>query len=455
MRWRPGGFSIFVCGAAVACTLGAAAVARNGSAGGRAETGRCPDAPGFTCSTLSVPLDRGGRVGGTLALRVAAQDAGGSRGVLVFLSGGPGQPGEPFAYRVASRLGPATDGYRIVMLDQRGTGGGALRCRALQRQMGSSDLAVPSRAAVRSCAAAIGRKRRFFSTSDTVDDLEALRRSLGVGKLTLDGVSYGTYVAELYALRYPQHVAGLVLDSVVPHVAFDPLSVADAHASARVLRAVCRAERCGTDPAQDLAVVVRRRAVGLRLLDTLVTMSVADPSFPGVAPALHAARGGSWGQLERLLAQWRPDPKTPYAVFSQGLHASTLCADTRMPWGGPAASPARRGPALRRAVARIPARAIWPFTRAVAAGNGIVKTCLLWPPTPAPPQPGAAKLPSVPVLLLAGDRDLSTPLAWARDEARRAPKGKLVIVHGSGHSTQLRASAGTARAALAAFLHRG
>jgi pimeloyl-ACP methyl ester carboxylesterase len=57
------------------------------------------------------------------------------------------------------------------------------------------------------------------------------------------------------------------------------------------------------------------------------------------------------------------------------------------------------------------------------------------------------------VLLLAGDRDLSTPLAWARAEARRAPKGKLVIVHGAGHSTQLRATAETARAALDAFLH--
>jgi pimeloyl-ACP methyl ester carboxylesterase len=57
------------------------------------------------------------------------------------------------------------------------------------------------------------------------------------------------------------------------------------------------------------------------------------------------------------------------------------------------------------------------------------------------------------VLLLAGDRDLSTPLALARDEARRAPKGQLVVVHGAGHSTQLRATAPTARAALATFLH--
>jgi pimeloyl-ACP methyl ester carboxylesterase len=453
MRRRPSGFSIFLCVAAVACTIGAA-FARGGSAGDGARSQRCADAPSFECSTLKVPLDHRGHAHGTLKLRVAVQDAPATKGVLLFLTGGPGQPGEPFASRVAFRLGGATAGYRLVMFDQRGTGPGALRCPALQAQLGSSDLAPPTRSAVAGCAHAIGAKRRFFSTADTVEDIEALRKALGVAKLTLDGVSYGTYVAERYALRYPQHTARLVLDSVVPHRFADAYYVAGSHAAARVLRAVCRATGCGTDPAADLAVVVRRRAIAVPLLDAIVTMSVADPRFPGVASALDAARRGSWAPLRRLVDRWGPDPQTPYALFSQGLHASTLCADARLPWS-PSTPLARRARLLRRAVARIPRRSIWPFTRAIAAGNGIVKTCLLWPPTAAPPRPGAAKLPPVPALLLAGDRDLSTPLAWARDELRRAPRGKLVVVHGAGHSTQLRADADTARAALADFLHHG
>lgn len=453
MRRRPSGFSIFVCVAALICTAGAAWVG-GGTAGGERGTARCPDAPTFECSTLEVPLDHGGRVAGTLKLRVAVQDAPATRGVLVFLTGGPGQPGEPFASRVAFRMAAAFAGYRLVMFDQRGTGAGALRCPALQAAMGSSDLAIPSRAAVVGCARSLGAKRRFFSTTDTVADLEALRKSLGVSKLTLDGVSYGTYVAERYALRYPQHVARLVLDSVVPHRFDDAYYVAGEHAAARVLRAVCAADGCGTDPAADLAVVVRRRPVGNKLLDAIVTMSVADPRFPGVAAALHSARRGSWQPLQRLLEGWRPDPRTPYALFSQGLHASTLCADARLPWS-PRAPLAGRARALRRAVARIEPSAVWPFTRPVASGNGIVKTCLLWPPTPAPPRPRAAKLPRVPALFLAGDRDLSTPLAWARDELRRAPKGTLLVVHGAGHSTQLRATSEAARRAVADFLHRG
>jgi pimeloyl-ACP methyl ester carboxylesterase len=452
-RFWPGLFSLLLIAAAAGSASGAAAP---GGGNGRhlAAAQPCPHARGFTCSTLTAPLDRSGKVRGTLKLRAAAQETDAPRGIIVFLTGGPGQPGEPFALRVSSRLAGVTAGYRIVMFDQRGTGAGALRCPALQAQMGSSDLAVPTREAVVGCANKIGPKRRFFSTAATVADLEALRRSLGVAKLTLDGVSYGTFVAERYALRYPTHVARLVLDSVVPHRTLDPLSVADAHTSGRVLRAVCRAEGCRTDPAADLAAVVRRRpSMQTGLLDALVTMSVVDPRYPGVSTALQSARRGNWESLSTLVARWRPDPSTPFALFSQGLHASTLCADTQMPWGSSAVATARRSRALRRAIARVPAEAIWPFTRAVARDNGIVATCLYWPPTPAPPQPRAQKLPPVPTLLLAGDRDLLTPMVWASQEALAAPRGRLVIVHGSGHGTQLRAETDAGRAAAASFLH--
>ena len=58
-------------------------------------------------------------------------------------------------------------------------------------------------------------------------DLEALRVALGADKLTLDGVSYGTFVAERYAMAHPDRVARLVLDSVVPAAGLDGLEVDD------------------------------------------------------------------------------------------------------------------------------------------------------------------------------------------------------------------------------------
>ena len=58
----------------------------------------------------------------------------------------------------------------------------------------------------------------------------------------------------------------------------------------------------------------------------------------------------------------------------------------------------------------------------------------------------------VPTLLVNGDHDLSTPLEWARQELRDAPKGRLVVVPGAGHSVQSRAVSGVGRKAVAAFL---
>ena len=118
---------------------------------------------------LTVPLDHSGHVPGTLRLQVAAgNNTGAPRGVLLFLTGGPGQPGVPFVPRIRSRLAPLFRDYRLVMFDQRGTGQfGAINCPALQQAVGSSDITVPPPAAVRGCARIIGPGRRFYSTMDT------------------------------------------------------------------------------------------------------------------------------------------------------------------------------------------------------------------------------------------------------------------------------------------------
>ncbi len=337
----------------------------------------CPGIPAFSCGMLSVRLDPFGSAPGRLWLQVAVSDvAAAPRGVLVLLTGGPGEPGVPFVSRLAGRLGPALRGYRLVMFDQRGTGAGALGCPALQQEMGASDLTVPRPDAVRSCAAAIGPGRRYFATADTVADIEALRKVLAVRRLALDGVSYGSYVAEQFALAHPAQVSRLVLDSVVPTWNVDPLQLASMRQTATVLRAACAARGCAFDPAADLAAVVRRYHDGPALLDTLVAMSVGDPAFPGVPEVLHAAAAGRPAALSALIARVHVGDAATAGQLSQGLHASTLCADMQMPWGGPDTPLAQRPAALARAVARLKPAQVWPFDRATAAGNGFIRTCL-------------------------------------------------------------------------------
>jgi pimeloyl-ACP methyl ester carboxylesterase len=363
----------------------------------------------------------------------------------------------PFIRRVHSKLRAALAGYRLVMFDQRGTGAGALRCPALQAATGDSDLINPPPGVVESCARRIGPARRFFATSETVADIESLRLALNVPRLTLDGVSYGTFVAERYALRYPTHVARLVLDSVVPQVGLDPLYRAAFAASARVLRSVCAQDHCRWDPARDVARIVHTRHEGAKLLAALVAESVVLPDFPGVLEALHSAVNGNPAQLNVFIANGQNAYGVPASALSQGLHESTLCLDLAPPWD-PAAPRAARAAALARLAASVPPRALYPFDRASAVGNAVAQECLRWPATRRPSLPigsPSGPLPPIPVLIFAGERDLSTPMAWAQQEAARAPDARVVAVPGAGHSVQLRARDPLVRRALAAFLAGG
>jgi pimeloyl-ACP methyl ester carboxylesterase len=416
----------------------------------------CPGAAQFTCSTLTVPLDHSGTVRSTLRLQVAAAPKeAAKKGTLLLLSGGPGQPGVSLISRIAGKLAPVVDDYRLVMLDQRGTGANALVCDALQAQMGVSDLRPPTAAAVRACGAKIGPRRRFYTTLDTVADLELLRRGLGVDRWVVDGISYGSYVAARYGLAHPDHVDKLVLDSVLPHDGIDMLSVTSMSATARVLRDACRQAGCATDPVADLARVVRRYGNGAEVLDALVLMSIVDPTFVrnvDIPQLLHAAASGDRYGLDSFLAGVRAGTSAPAGTLSQGLHASTLCTDLQGPWGTSAVPVAVRTAALERAVTRLSTRSVWPFDRRTARANGFLQTCLYWPVTrPAPSPPRGARL-APPTLLLAGTHDLSTPLDWARREARLAPRGRLVVVPGAGHSVQSRDASGRGIRALADFL---
>jgi proline iminopeptidase len=111
--------------------------------------------------------------------RVAGQQQGTP---VVFLHGGPGQGSETFA-RFA---GPALErSHRIVYLDQRGSG----RSEKHWKKEYSLDLMV--------------------------DDIEQLRRHLGVEQLALIGHSFGTILALEYAAKYPQHLSHLVLSGTV------------------------------------------------------------------------------------------------------------------------------------------------------------------------------------------------------------------------------------------------
>ncbi|MFC7528605.1 alpha/beta fold hydrolase [Actinoplanes sp. GCM10030250] len=376
-----------------------------------------------------------------------AGNADAPRGVLMVLSGGPGQPGPALVPRISQRLSYLLADYRMVMIDQRGTGAGAIDCPRLQAEVGSSDITPPSADAVRQCADLLGADRHHYTTADTVADLDDLRRALGAARWTLDGVSYGSFVAAQYGLTHPHRVSRMVLDSVVPQHGPDALYLDSLHRAGSVLRSACREQQCGYDPAAELAAVVRRHDNGVGVLDLLVIASIVDPKLTGatfypVLALLHQAAQGDPGPLNAAIEELRHGAPTAPGEYSAGLHVATLCADLRSaPWGDSSTPVRVRDEAVDRALDKISAAEVWPFEPETAVEQGIVQGCRHWPVSRPNPRPPYSRL-TMPVLMINGDRDLSTPLEWAREQAARTPHGRLVVIAGMGHSIQGRNAEG-------------
>ena len=223
---------------------------------------------------------------------------------------------------------------------------------------------MPTGDAVTACATAIGPNRAHYATTDTVADLEDLRAALGAERWSLNGVSYGSYVAQRYAAAHPDRVDRLVLDSVVPMTGFDPLLTDVYPEVARVLRAVCATASCAGDPADALNATVRRWPdLSPVLLDVVTGMSVADPTLPGLIPALFQSAAGQDQAIRSFAASWQAADTTDATSLSQGLHASTLCLDLDFPWGGADTDPAARAATVEARVAGRPGRPAVPVRR--------------------------------------------------------------------------------------------
>ncbi len=101
------------------------------------------------------------------------------RGIpLVLINGGPGGTHHDF-HPCFSR---ARDFAHIIYYDQRGTG-----------------------------KSSIDNTGKTYSVRQAVEDLESLRKALKIDQWVVLGWSYGEFLAQCYALTYPENVNGLIL----------------------------------------------------------------------------------------------------------------------------------------------------------------------------------------------------------------------------------------------------
>jgi proline-specific peptidase len=129
-------------------------------------------------------------------VRLHVEDQGQGPAILT-LHGGPGlgsRHGDARTFGVF-----ANEGYRVVSYDQRGNG--------------ESDGKPP------------------YSHEQFIDDAEELRKALGLGKIVIAGGSYGGHLALEYALKYQEHLAGIVLRDTAASNAYQHTSKERALAS--------------------------------------------------------------------------------------------------------------------------------------------------------------------------------------------------------------------------------
>jgi pimeloyl-ACP methyl ester carboxylesterase len=408
-----------------------------------------------SCARLSVPLDHSGAVSGRLSLRVDLHETFDrpKRGVTLLLTGPPGQ-----AATEVSEYGWEVPGRDLIVFDQRGTGAGALRCRDLE-----AATATDAGREAAACATLLGDRRGFFRTTDTVEDIEVLRTELGLDRLAIVGTDYGAYVAQRYALRYPDRVERLLLESPVDAAGLDPLYLDSVAALRRTLPALCRST-CGSftnDVVADTARLVERLAAGplrgrivdLRghgrsaslsrqeLLYALIAGDDTLVSLPMYPAAMASALRGDTAPILRLKRRATARPAFLGArIASPATHAATICEEVRFPWSWNVTPAERDEAAYRTETAMDPSLAA-PFDAATLVRSDLMRLCRRWPTASSAPPPEPGAMPDVPALVIAAPEGERASLDSARRTAARFPRGKLleaprvVQIFGSGRST--------------------
>ena len=410
---------------------------------------------------ISVPLDHADPTGARIDIayqRVPAR--GTSRGTVVLLAGGPGEPAVRSAGEAArGPLRVLRRDHDLVFLDQRGSGRSSpLRCATAPNGRFSTRLSAARRQeAIAACATELGAERRHFSTYATALDLEEVRKALGVERIIPLGVSYGAQVAGEYARRFPERVQAMVLDSAAPVEALDTMLTLPQLALRRVFGEACFPPGCSElvgEPVTLIAEASRRLQArplgGVTAADvhSLVLASDLDALVRTDLPAaLQAAIERDAGPIRRLARYALTDSGS---AINEVRFLATACVEGNQPWD-PASDPTGRGELLERHL-RDNREAYGPFPLSAVAANLTAAECLNWPATPrAPLPPNVTAGPDVPVLILAGREDLRTPLESQRRVGAQYPNATVLSIPGVGHSVLVNDVTVCARTALRKF----
>jgi pimeloyl-ACP methyl ester carboxylesterase len=426
------------------------------------------------CGRIDRPLDPAAPAGRRIGIYFEFYPhsaAGPALGTLVATEGGPGYPATQSRDDYLRLFGPLRRRHDVLLMDNRGSGrSAALDCHALQTA------AAWTSEGVGACGESLGAQAALFGTAYAADDLAAILAALGAGPVDLYGDSYGTYFAQVFALRHPRALRSLVLDGAYPlngpdyawYPTYAP-AVRD-----KFNRSCSRDPVCAALPGDSMSHIepaieaLRRRPFTARAADAdghehrftanvtalATVLFAAAPALASLRETDAAARAFTAGDrvpLLRLMAETAAavdsrDPTGDPRQWSAGLAAAVLCGDPpqvfdmRLPPALRAAERDRLIAARRRNQASTYAPISIDEYRAMPLDYSFIDLCVNWPARPQQqptvPAPDAV-YPDVPALILSGDLDDITTVADGAAVARAFPHARQVVIENGLHVNAL------------------
>jgi pimeloyl-ACP methyl ester carboxylesterase len=441
----------------------------DGSGGGRpesiaaAELHACGEQPvprGWRCGSIEVPFERSdpslGETKIGFAVRERDRDQRPSLGAIFAVEGGPGYASSGTANAYTKVFGSLLRRRELVLVDMRGTGRSQpIDCRDLQRGVG------PEWITLSECARRLGPRFESYRTAAAADDINDVRRALGLGKISLYGDSYGTFLAQSYAFRHGDTLNALVLDSAYPARGETGWYPSLPRTQIRSMPKACeRVETCSGDAAHRLEKLIdylreTQRGVG-PLLDALESAGTPQ-SFVKVDRAGVALRRGNsepWIELTTYEKQGSGNPRS----YVRAGELVVGCNDYPMIWDKSASEQERRTQ-LEEAIREHDPDTFAPFRpREIALSSNIgYLECLTWPaPTERyePPVGPDAEPPDVPVLVVSGEFDSLTTVHEGEVVAEMFPDSEHFVARNVGHVDALYHEDGAAAREIRAFLRR-
>lgn len=398
------------------------------------------------CTPFDVPENRADPKGRHIKLNLAIVRSDATvplSDMVVLLAGGPGEAATQDYVAVAPAFAALHKHHDILLLDQRGTGdSNPLTCAKAEAEPSQTPAAMDLdaiRTRVRDCLAEVSKKAdpRFYTTTVAGDDLEAVRQALGAPQFDLIGVSYGTRMAQQYAMHHADGVRSIVLDSAVPNETVlgadfavnleDALKrdfaactatpacakrFGDPHQTLYQLRDALRANPHKVDIRDPQTYATVQRTLSEDSLAAVVRMFAYEPETAALLPlTIDAAAHGDVGPL---LGQAKLITGDLDASMNNGMQMSVICSED---------------------ADLLQAR---PQDEDTILGNKLVRAikaeCEVWPRGSRPDDFHKPLTGDVPTLVLSGELDPVTPPRYGKAIVDRLGNARQLVLKGQGHA---------------------